>query len=53
MDSTLIENGKYFYLLKQIDTDGNYEYTKDTVKVTVGFVTGIEDKDNFFKFSYS
>ena len=41
IDSLIETSGKYFYLLKQIDTDGNYEFTEDTVKVIVDFVTDI------------
>ena len=40
-DSTIIENGKYFYRLKQIDFDGNFELLHDTVKVTVDFITSV------------
>ncbi len=28
-DKNVVENGKYFYRLKQIDTDGKYEYSKE------------------------
>ncbi|MBU0475046.1 MAG: T9SS type A sorting domain-containing protein [Bacteroidetes bacterium] len=44
-DTTITKNGKYFYLLKQIDFDGNFELTHDTVKVTVDYITSI--KENF------
>ena len=43
-DSTIIENGKYFYRLKQIDFDGNFELTHDTVKVTVDFITSVSNE---------
>ena len=43
-DSTIIENGKYFYRLKQIDFDGNFELLHDTVKVTVDFITSVSDE---------
>jgi len=45
-DSTIIENGKYFYRLKQIDFDGNFELLHDTVKVTVDFITSVSDELN-------
>lgn len=45
-DSTIIKNGKYFYRLKQIDFDGNFELTHDTVKVTVDFITSVSDELN-------
>ncbi len=43
LDTTITENGNYFYLLKQIDFDGNFELQHDTVKVNVGYVTSIKE----------
>lgn len=43
IDTTIIENGNYFYRLKQMDVDGNFELTHDTVKVNVGYVTSIKE----------
>ena len=45
-DTTITENGEYFYRLKQIDFDGNFELTHDTVKVMVDYITSIEDGIN-------
>lgn len=43
LDTTIVKNGTYFYLLKQIDVDGVFELTHDTVKVNVGYVTSIKE----------
>jgi hypothetical protein len=45
VDTTITSNGYYYYLLKQIDTDGNFELTHDTVKVMVDYITSV--KQNF------
>ncbi len=42
-DTTVTENGEYFYILKQIDFDGNFELLEDTVGVTVDFITSVEN----------
>ncbi len=42
-DTTITENGEYFYLLEQIDTDGITELQHDTVKVIVDFATSIAE----------
>ncbi len=44
VDTTISENGKYYYLLKQIDFDGNFEMTDDTVIVTVDYATSVFDR---------
>jgi len=41
VDTTITENGNYFYLLRQIDFDGNTELTEDTVKVYVDYITSV------------
>jgi len=43
VDSLITVNGAYYYLLKQIDTDGNFELTHDTVKVIVDYITSIKE----------
>ena len=45
-DTTITMNGDYFYILKQIDFDGNFELLEDTVKVTVDFITSVENNNN-------
>lgn len=45
-DTTITENGDYFYLLKQIDFDGNFELLEDTVVVTIDFITSVESDSN-------
>lgn len=42
VDTTIASNGYYYYLLKQIDTDGNFELTHDTVKVYVDYITSVD-----------
>ncbi len=44
IDTTITKNGDYFYLLEQIDVDGVSEMHTDTVKVTVSFITSLEQK---------
>ncbi len=44
IDTTITENGDYFYLLKQIDFDGKYELTHDTVKINVGYLTSVNNE---------
>ncbi len=49
VDTTITENGKYYYLLNQIDTDGVSELQHDTVKIIVDYITSVEEiklKDN-------
>lgn len=43
-DTSITTNGCYYYLLKQIDTDGKYELTRDTVKINVDYITSINEK---------
>jgi len=47
VDTTIVENGNYFYLLRQIDFDGNFELTDDTVKVFVDYITSVEHNSGF------
>ena len=43
VDTTITENGKYFYLLNQIDTDGVPSLQHDTVKIIVDFITSVSE----------
>ena len=45
-DTTITKNGLYFYRLKQIDFDGNFELTHDTVKVAVDYITSVSSEFN-------
>ena len=47
VDTTIVENGNYYYLLRQIDFDGNFELTHDTVKVYVDYITSVEQNSDF------
>jgi hypothetical protein len=45
IDTTITKNGNYFYRLKQMDVDGNFELTHDTVKVIVDYITSINEEN--------
>lgn len=40
IDTTITENGNYYYRLKQIDTDGAIEYS-DTLSISVNSITSV------------
>ncbi len=43
IDTTITKNGKYFYLLNQIDTDGITSLQHDTVKIIVDYITSVSE----------
>lgn len=48
-DTTILQNGVYYYRLKQIDTDGAIEYS-DTITVNVNFITAVSNESPLSEF---